>query len=247
MVGTITGAGGVIKSAHGTKAKVSGTARVDGTVPYSVERGRPLGGTATVSMNIHVEVTVEGQSVAATVAVAGTTAGKPIALTQLKPPAISPDLLIVPGKSIGVVNLDQPVAEVVQKLGSPTNDAGFEQRTTLLTWPTHLQGQVDVGDATKFLGLAMSDRAYRTDKGIGVGSSQGAVMMAYGMRPTQFDLKDAHGGSVRMLIYSDLGIAFAITSDQAHAELISTQAPVGAVDSIIIFLPGGAAKIFPIP
>jgi len=43
------------------------------------------------------------------------------------------------------------------------------------------------------------------------------------------------------------GIAFAITSDKEHASRGPSHAPIGAVDWITVFPPGGASKIFPMP
>lgn len=54
-------------------------------------------------------------------------------------------------------------------------------------------------------------------------------------------------GAVRMLVYDDQGIAFAITSDKEHAARSGRHAPMGAVDWIVIFAPGDAGKIFPLP
>ncbi len=54
-------------------------------------------------------------------------------------------------------------------------------------------------------------------------------------------------GGVRFLIYDDQGIAFAITSDAEHARRGPAHAPIGAVDWITVFRPGGAGKIYPLP
>ncbi len=54
-------------------------------------------------------------------------------------------------------------------------------------------------------------------------------------------------GGVRVLIYNEQGIAFAITSDQAHADRGPNHAPIGAVDWTTVFPPGGAGKIYPLP
>ncbi|HXF82284.1 MAG TPA: hypothetical protein VNN19_05985 [bacterium] len=97
------------------------------------------------------------------------------------------------------------------------------------------------------LSLDLSVAELTSRIGIRFGSSQGAVLLAYGKPPASVDVAIPDLGGMRYLIYDDLGIAFGITTDEAHARRGPTHAPVGAVDVITVFIPGQRAKIFPAP
>ena len=73
------------------------------------------------------------------------------------------------------------------------------------------------------------------------------MLIAYGMTPTRVDLTLPELGAMRFLIYDDLGVAFALNLDSAHAARGASHAPVGAVDWTIIFTPGTAGRIFQLP
>ena len=89
------------------------------------------------------------------------------------PPA--PERLIVLGKTIGEWTLQAPVSDYASRYGTPTDRgvrSGFEAR--LLRWEQGPAVFVDPADADRVLGLEIADSQYRTDKGIGFGSSEGA-------------------------------------------------------------------------
>jgi len=231
----------------GVQAEIGGTLRGTSKASFAVERGRLLGGTTNLVVDVQMTMTGQGQTISGSVKVTMMTEDRPLAAEDVKVPAIAPSMVIGPGKSIGPVSLDLPVAEVTSRLGEPTTNRAFNHRSTVLIWPNQLGGHIEDADPTKLVGLQTSDRTYRTEKGIGFGSSQGAVLFAYGITPARLEMSDPDIGGVRMLIYDEQGIAFAITSDKTHAARGPNHAPVGAVDWITVFPPGGAAKIYPMP
>ncbi len=246
--GTVTGADLTQTLPAGVQARVSGTIRANSMMAYAVEGSRPLSSASDFSMDVQLELTgIGGRTVTGTMKLTGMDQERPLDAKDVKFPPIPANLLIVPGKTIGAVSLDLPVAEVTGQFGEPTSAHAFGHLTTILIWPNRLEGHVEAADPTKLVGLETSDRTHRTDKGIGFGSSQGAVLLAYGMTPTRVEMTDPAIGGVRVLIYNEQGIAFAITSDQAHADRGPSHAPIGAVDWTTVFPPGGAAKIYPLP
>src|SRR3972149_2057541 len=163
-------------------------------------------------------------------------------------PAVAAEFLIAPGRGIGPFALDQSVADLTGRLGNATNrDPTPGLRAPVVFWTSGLGALVDPADGNRLVGLEIADRRYRTDKGIAFGFSQGAVLMAYGMSPARQEITMPNLGGARIMIYNDLGIAFAITSDKQHAEAGPGHAPVGAVDWITIFPPGQASRIYALP
>jgi len=77
-------------------------------------------------------------------------------------------------------------------------------------WVNDLVAFLDSEDATKVVGLMMADRKCRTEKSIGAGSSEGAVLFAYGMEPAKVALALLKAGEVKALVYDDQGIAFLV-------------------------------------
>jgi hypothetical protein len=172
--------------------------------------------------------------------------------------AVGPDSLIAPGKAVGVFALDQRMDDLGGKLGSPGSgvsapdstmwgaDRGF--LSVEASWPNGLVAYLDLQDRSALLGLGIADRRFRTEKGLGVGSSQGAVLFAHGMSPTRLDMTSPSGSYVvQVLIYNDDGIAYAITAGDNRSKRTRSRTPVGAVRWIVIFPPGSAGKIFPLP
>ena len=75
---------------------------------------------------------------------------------------------------------------------------------------------LDPADSTKLVGLLMADRKCRTEKGIGFGSSEGAVPFAYGMEPVTVTLSMPKVGALRALVYDSQGVAFVIVAQRAE-------------------------------
>ncbi len=167
-------------------------------------------------------------------------------------PEVAAEFLITPGKGIGATTLEMPVAEITGRLGAPGSNApdgtmwgadlGFRP-LVVQNW-RGLVGYIDREDETKLVGLGVADRRYRSAKGLSVGSAYGAVLFGHGMAPTRFELRGARSVT-RVLIFNDQGIAFGFTADRTHPG--TDGGPLGAVDWIIVFPPGGAAKVFALP
>ncbi len=245
--GRITGAD-LLGLPPGVQSRVSGTISATGEILGSVENGRTVQLRREIRSEAQIEVTTQGQTLRLTLNLQITERREALPAERVSPPTVAPEFLIVPGKAIGPVTLDQAAADVSGRLGTPSSRGPTEyRRTRLLNWPGGLTGHVEEADQSKLVGLEVSDRRYRTEKGISFGSSQGAVLLAYGMSPARLDITIPNLGGARLLIYNELGIAFAMTSDKQHAESGPGRAPVGAVDWIVIFPPGEAARIYPLP
>ncbi len=232
----------------GSQIRVNGVIRGSGEILWALEQGRLLRQADDLSIDTQIDASAQGQSVRLTMSIRSKTRKELLAADRVTVPAVAADLLITPGKGIGTFTLDLPVEDLSTRLGSPTSrSADLGLRAAAVSWPDGLVGYVDAADQTKLIGLEIADRRYRTERGIGFGSSQGAVLLAYGLAPVRLDITIPNLGGVRMLIYDDQGIAFAVTSDQAHAGAGPRHAPLGSVDWITVFPPGSAGKIFPLP
>lgn len=227
--------------------KVSGTWRSTGVVRWSLGRGRILGESREVVVNGKFEFSGPAGTLAGVQTTKMTARRDPLPAAGVQTARVAPDRLIAPGKAIGILRLDQSVTELTDRFGQPQRiQGGMGTRVTLLAW-SNIGAFIDSADTTKLVGLVVGDPGFRTDKGIGFGSSQGAVLMGYGLRPLKHEIVIADLGGVRMLIYNDLGLAFAITSDATHAGKGPDHAPIGAVDWIVVFPPGEASKLYTLP
>ena len=232
----------------GAQSSATGTVRGTGELFWAVERGRLLRFTDETTFEAQVEVSAQGQTIRVALALQSKAQRVPLAAERVTVPAVAAEFLIAPGKGIGPFALDQSVADLTGRLGNPSNQAPTPGlRAPVVFWTNGLGGLVDPADGNRLVGLEIADRRYRTDKGIAFGFSQGAVLMAYGMSPARQEITMPNLGGARILIYNDLGIAFAITSDKQHAEAGPGHAPVGAVDWITIFPPGQASRIYALP
>ncbi len=232
--------------ARGAQTRVTGTIRLEGEYQWSIERRRPLRESSQIAVDVQAEAPAQGQPARTRVTARSTVQQDLIAAPAA--PLVPAELLIVPGRAAGGISLDMPISEVNNRLGNPEplpDGLGFRARG--LAWRNGMIGFVDPANPGRLVGLDVSLRRHRTDRGIGFGSSEGAVLFAYGSSPTRLDMMLPRTGGVRVLIYNDLGIAFAITSDAAHADLGPEHAPIGAVDWITVFPPGSAGRIYPIP
>jgi len=232
----------------GAQSSATGTVRGTGELFWAVERGRLLRFTDETTFEAQVEVSAQGQTIRVALALQSKAQRVPLAAERVTVPAVAAEFLIAPGRGIGPFALDQSVADLTGRLGNPTNrDPTPGLRAPVVFWTSGLGALVDPADGNRLVGLEIADRRYRTDKGIAFGFSQGAVLMAYGMSPARQEITMPNLGGARIMIYNDLGIAFAITSDKQHAEAGPGHAPVGAVDWITIFPPGQASRIYALP
>ncbi len=245
--GTVTGAP-LGPLPPGAEARTSGTMRATGEAQWSVERGWLVRESSDLTIDVQADVTAQGQTGRVRLTLRGTSRHEPLASEDVTVPPISADRLIAPGKGIGPFTFDLPASEFTNRLGEPEprpGDLGFGAPS--VRWPNGLAGFIDPDDQTKIIGLNISERSYRTAKGLKFGSPEGAVLLAYGMTPVKVTMTIPNLGGVRVLIYNEQGIALAITSDAEHARRGPAHAPIGAVDWITVFPPGTAGKIYPMP
>lgn len=243
--GTVTG-GNFGTLPPGVQAHFTATARGSGETDWSVDRGRLLGDTSETTIEGALEMTSQDMTIHGTMM--GTISLQVQALDSITVPAVPPDKLITAGKGIGAYTIGQSVAEVTSQLGPPTTISGGGKRPAMLVWTTGLHGYVDAIDPNNLLSLQIGDDPrFLTDKGIGFGSSRGAVLLAYGLTPTRGEGSGPDGARVNVLIYNDQGIAFALASTGPLFVSGGGRAPVNTVVWVTVFPPGGAAEIFPPP
>lgn len=246
--GNITAAP-VLPPAPGLQSSNRGTVRGAGEFQWAIGQGRLLRTAMDSTIEALSEISGERGAVQLKIT------QRLISEHRLIPPEaavqgpLAPEFFITPAKGIGTFTLDLPVSEMTAKLGRPASALPAEDsRAGRLTWRNPaIVLYVDPSDTNKVIGIAIGDRKYRTDKSVGFGSSEGAVLLAYGRPQITAEVKIPNVGGIRYLIYDDLGIAFGITGDQEHAARGPSHAPLGAVDIVIVFSPGGAAKILPMP
>ena len=222
--------------------------RGSGEVRWSVDRGRLARSAGDWVVETVVDVETSDQSVQMRATTRGAERREPLSMQNVIIPAAAPEWLITPARGVGTITLDTPVTELNAKFGTPADRGrreGFKAAGVL--WADNLFGFIDPGEPDRVLGLEVAGRRNRTEKGIGFGSSEGAVLLAYGLSPMRLEMSLPGLGAMRFLIYDDQGIAFAINLDKAHASRGPTHAPVGAVDWVIVFRPGDAGKIFNLP
>jgi hypothetical protein len=232
------------------QARVRGTIRGTEELHWSLERGRVVRFDSEITEEFTLEIMTFGQSSSGKVTERATIRRAALPAEGATGPEVAAEFLIVPGKSIGATTLEMTVTDITGRLGppaaSPDNtmwgaDRGF--RAQVRNW-RGLVGYLDSADETRLAGLGIVDRRYRTAKGVGFGSAHGAVLFAYGMTPPRIEMR-GQGIVTRVLIYDDQGIAFGFTGDKTHPG--GAQGPLGSLDWIIVFAPGGAAKVFTMP
>lgn len=245
--GTVTGGSGV-PLPPGSQGRAGGTVRGSGELEWAVDQGRMLRASNEVTIDVQAEVTGEGQTAQVRIVVRIRTTHSPLPASSVSAPTVPAELLISPGRGIGDITFELALAEVNARLGASTaRDTGDLYSASSVRWPNRRAGFVDPSDPNKLIGLETADRRHRTERGLGFGSSEGAVLLAHGMSPARVEMMIPNLGGAKLLIYDDQGIAYAITSDESHARAGPEHAPVGAVDWVIVFPPGNAARIFRMP
>lgn len=244
--GTVSG-GNFGRLPPGVRINVNATARGAGTTDWSVEHGRLLETLMDVDIEGRMEVSGEGQSLHGTLKGTFSLQAQALAPGSVTAPAVPPDRLITAGRGVGAYTIGQPLAELERDLGAPTVTPGAGKRPTALVWVTGLAGYVDAIDPDHVLSLQIDDDLrFRTDKGIGCGSSRGAVLIAYGLSPAEVQLTGSGDTRRYALIYDDQGIAFTIATTGPPFVLGGGRLPANTVVSVTVFPPGGAAEIFPL-
>jgi len=222
-----------------------GTIRVSGEYVWSIDRGRLISASEDLFFDIAIFITAPSGTASGSWTIRTAERTTPMAASAVPARSVDAAKLIVPGKTIGPYTMDMTIPQLTAQLGpgaSTLDNAGL--RVLAVRWPPGLVGFYERENQDKLVGLHIGDSTYRTEKGIGFGSTQGEVVLAYGKPSAELVLAIPRTG-VRMLIYDEMGIAFAIVSDKEHVG--SGHAPLGAVDWTDIFPPGTAAKIYPLP
>jgi hypothetical protein len=247
MDGTVSG-GSFGKLPPGVQINFNATARGAGATDWSVDLGRLLETLVDVDIEGRMDMSGGGQTLHGTLKGTVSLQAQALAPGAITVPAVPADRLITAGKGIGTYTLGQPVAELESDLGAPTVTPGAGKRPTTLAWVTGLAGYVDAIEPGRVLSLQIDDDLrFRTDKGIGCGSSRGAVLIAYGLSPAEVQLLPDSGDTPRYaLIYDDLGIAFTIATKGPLFIIGGARLPANTVMSVTVFPPGGAAEIFPL-
>lgn len=173
--------------------------------------------------------------------------GSPLGPEQIADPPVPPEHAVIPGQSIGPATLTATVEELTTRFGpSDYREAGLGYLVWSREWRTGLIAYV-ADDNTTVVGLETHDGRNRTDRGIEVGSSQGAVLLAYGMRPRRLEMTIPGHGPMRILVYDELGIAFGVVSEAALAQRVTSRIPVGLVKWMTAFSPRAGGRIYPLP
>jgi hypothetical protein len=228
-----------------TSTSVRGTEETE----WHVEQGRALNDRIEFTMEFRLELIGEGRAAQSSGTITLTQQDRLLTGTSVAGSPPPPDQLVAPGKGIGPFTLDLTLADLSSRLGTASEPSPPDVfNASRVSWqPAGLIAYVDPADPGKVVGLEVADRRYRTEKGIGFGSSRGAVLLAYGMSPVIVDLTIPNLGGVSVLVYNDQGIAFSMTADAEHARRGSAHAPIGALDWLTVFPPGSAGKIFKLP
>ncbi|MGH2349341.1 MAG: hypothetical protein ACRDFT_07755 [bacterium] len=242
--GSLTDSPLPIRLPQAWRSSSRGTVRASGEILWSVDRGRLISSTDDLFFDIEILITTPDGNARGSVTVRSTSKSAPLAPSTVPARTLDAAKMIVSGKSIGPYTMDMTIAQLTSQLGAGAAtlaDAGL--RVLAVRWPPGLVGFFERENQDRLVGLHIADTTYRTEKGTGFGSTQGEVILAYG-KPVELLLAIPKAG-VWMLIYDELGIAFAVVSDKEHTGV--GHAPLGAVDWTDIFPPGTAAKIYPLP
>ena len=239
---------GTHRSTHSSGATIDIrlTIRENEDLTWSLTQGRVLQSAKESTITTEAYVTAGDRTIPASSVVTGTLERRLLDAASISVPAVPADVLIVPGKGVGSAALGQPAEALSGQFGA----VSFEEQPGLKAkagrWSNDLCGLFDPADAANVLGLLVGDRRYRTEKGIGFGSSEGAVLFAYGAEPVRVGFSMPKAGNVRALVYDSQGIAFVVIGQRAK-DAPKTVPPTGTVYATIVFPPGGAAKIFAVP
>ncbi len=248
--GSVTDTQVPIRVPAGWRVTSRGTARVSGEYAWSLDRGRMLTASLETFFDIAIYITAPDGSATGTWTIRTTERWAPMPASAVPARTVDAAKIMVPGKAIGPYTMDMTITGLTAQLGAGAatlDNAGL--RVLAVRWPPGLVGFFERENQDKLVGMQMAETTYRTEKGIGFRSTQGEVVLAYGKPSAELALAIPKS-AVRMLIYNELGIAFAIVADKEHGGPGAEQlfhAPVGAVDWTDIFLPGTAAKIYPLP
>jgi hypothetical protein len=125
------------------------------------------------------------------------------------------DALIVPGLRIGKWSLDMTVDDLFRvngqadfsTLSHPSYVAGF----TVVAWRTSPLAAL-TKDRRRIEALSVVGGEFKTEKGIGVGSTRANIIGAYGNSTATI----AFNPTTSVLVYDDVGASFGVESDRVN-------------------------------
>jgi hypothetical protein len=239
---------GVARSSPSSVISTRGTSKLTGEYEWLIEKGRLGKYSSEIAVTADSYVSLPGVSASLRLSSRGTMRGSPLAPDQVSIVPVPADLMVVPAQGIGPATLAATVEDLTKQHGpSDYRELDLGYLAWSRRWRNGLVAYVSGDDNNKVLGLEIGDGRYRTDKGIGVGSSQGAVLLAYGRKPHRLEMTMPGYGPMRILVYNDLGIAFGVVSEAVLAARSFTPIPAGLVRWVTVFPPRAAARIYPMP
>ncbi len=125
------------------------------------------------------------------------------------------DALIMPGLRIGRWTLEMTLDDLVRvngqggavALSHPAYAGGF----TVVSWPTGPLAAF-TKDRRRIEALSVEAGAFRTDKGVGIGSSRSNVVAAYGNSTATVAINP----TTTVLVYEEIGASFGVENDRVN-------------------------------
>jgi hypothetical protein len=225
-----------------------GSGKTEGEFEWLLDEGRLGRYSLETAITVDALVTIPGASGLFRATSRAATRGEPLPADRVPTAPATPDYAIAPGRGIGPFALPTTVPDLNQRLGNSDFrelDLGF--RAWSRRWSNGLVAYLDPDDNDQVAALEIADRRYRTEQGIGAGSSQGAVVLAYGPAAARVEMTIPGLGTMRILVYNDRGIAFGVASEVGVGGRDAPKSPVGIVAWVTVFAPGSAGKVFAMP
>ena len=125
------------------------------------------------------------------------------------------DAIIMPGLRIGRWALEMTVDDLLRvngqgssvALSGPAYAAGF----TVIAWPPSPLA-VFTRDRRRIEALSIEAGAFRTEKGVGIGSSRANIIAAYGNSTATVAISPV----TVVLVYDEIGVSFAVENDRVN-------------------------------
>ena len=128
---------------------------------------------------------------------------------------VSDDALIIPGLRIGRWTLEMTIDDLVRVNGQGGTVAlshpAYVGAFTVVSWPTSPLAAF-TKDRRRIEALSVEAGAFRTDKGIGIGSSRANVIAAYGNSTATVAISSTTG----VLVYDEIGASFSVENDRVN-------------------------------
>lgn len=222
--------------------------KIAGEYEWLVERGRLGRHTSETTMTADSAISVPGVSGLVRISGKVTLSAEPLSASTVTVPIPLPEWRINPGTGIGPFVFRMTAEEIDKVLGASGYrpfDLGFLAYSR--GWRDGLVAYVSSDDNNTVLGFEVADPRYRTEKGTGVLSSRGAVLLAHGLSPRRLEMIVPGQGSIQVLVYDEAGVAFGVVSEANAVSRTITRRPIGRVTWVTVYPPGTANRIFPLP